>query len=75
MCQMNVARRCADDSGRGRVGYRHPCRHGPGAVASLKNAPYASYVEIAEGAHTVMLEKDRMQLFRAVQSFLDEPAL
>jgi len=45
-----------------------------GLFASLKNAPYKSYVEIGEGTHTVMLEKNRMQLFRSVQAFLDESA-
>jgi pimeloyl-ACP methyl ester carboxylesterase len=39
----------------------------------LKNAPYKRYVEIGEGTHTVMMERNRMQLFREVQTFLDEP--
>ena len=43
-----------------------------GLFASLKNAPYKSYIEIGQGTHTVMLEKNRMQLFRPVQAFLDE---
>ena len=41
--------------------------------AKLTNAPYKRYVEIGEGTHTVIMEKNRMQLFRAVQQFLDEP--
>lgn len=41
--------------------------------ARLTSAPYKRYVEIGEGTHTVMMEKNRMQLFRAVQQFLDEP--
>jgi pimeloyl-ACP methyl ester carboxylesterase len=45
-----------------------------GLFASLKNTPYKSYVEIGEGTHTVMLEKNRLQLFRQVQAFLDEPS-
>lgn len=45
-----------------------------GLFAALKNAPYKSYVEVGEGTHTLMLEKNRMQLFRPVQAFLDEPA-
>ncbi len=45
-----------------------------GLFASLKNAPYKSYIEVGEGTHTLMLEKNRMQLFRPVQAFLDEPA-
>ncbi len=39
----------------------------------LKNAPAKRYVEIGEGTHTVIMEKNRMQLFREVQLFLDEP--
>jgi hypothetical protein len=33
---------------------------------------YKRYVEIGEGTHTVIMEKNRMQLFQAVQQFLDE---
>lgn len=40
--------------------------------ARLTNAPYKRCVEIGEGTHMVMLEKHRMQLFQAVQQFLDE---
>ncbi len=40
----------------------------------LKNAPAKRYVEIGEGTHSVIMEKNRMQLFREVQVFLDEPA-
>lgn len=40
--------------------------------AKLTNVPYKAYVEIGEGTHTVIMEKNRMQLFRAVQAFLDE---
>lgn len=40
--------------------------------AKLTNAPYRRYVEIGEGTHTVIMEKNRMQLFMAVQQFLDE---
>jgi pimeloyl-ACP methyl ester carboxylesterase len=39
----------------------------------LANAPVKLYVEIGEGTHSIMLERNRMQLFRAVQSFLDGP--
>jgi pimeloyl-ACP methyl ester carboxylesterase len=39
----------------------------------LVNAPYKRYVEIGEGTHTVIMEKNRMSLFREVQLFLDEP--
>jgi pimeloyl-ACP methyl ester carboxylesterase len=40
--------------------------------AKLTNTPYKRYVQIGEGTHTVIMEKNRMQLFRAVQQFLDE---
>ena len=38
----------------------------------LTNAPYKRWVEIGEGTHTVIMEKNRLQLFREVQLFLDE---
>jgi pimeloyl-ACP methyl ester carboxylesterase len=40
--------------------------------AKLTNAPYKRYVEIGKGTHSVIMEKNRMQLFQAVQQFLDE---
>jgi len=40
--------------------------------AKLTNAPYRRYVEICEGTHTIFMEKNRMQVFREVQLFLDE---
>jgi pimeloyl-ACP methyl ester carboxylesterase len=39
----------------------------------LVNASRKQYLEIGEGTHSVMLEKNRMQLFRAVQEFLASP--
>jgi pimeloyl-ACP methyl ester carboxylesterase len=38
----------------------------------LVNSPSKRYVELAEGTHTIMMEKNRLKLFEAVQSFLDE---
>ncbi len=38
------------------------------------NSPEKRYVMIGEGTHTVMMEKNRMELFREVQMFLDEGA-
>jgi esterase/lipase len=38
----------------------------------LVNAPHKRYVEIGEGTHTLLMEKNRMQLFREVQQFLDD---
>ncbi len=40
--------------------------------AQLKNAPYKRLVEIGEGTHTVMMEKNRMQFLHAVGAFLTE---
>jgi pimeloyl-ACP methyl ester carboxylesterase len=39
----------------------------------LSNAPYKRLVQIGQGTHLVFLEKNRIQLFREVQLFLDEP--
>jgi len=38
----------------------------------LVNAPGKRYVQLAEGTHTIVMERNRMKLFEAVQSFLDE---
>lgn len=40
----------------------------------LVNVPYKEFVEIGEGTHTIIMEKNRLQLFQAVQHFLDDPA-
>jgi pimeloyl-ACP methyl ester carboxylesterase len=40
--------------------------------AQLKKTPYKRLVEIGEGTHSVMLEKNRMQFFREIIGFLDE---
>ena len=40
--------------------------------AQLKNAQYKRLVELGEGTHTVMLEKNRMQFFREIMGFLEE---
>jgi pimeloyl-ACP methyl ester carboxylesterase len=38
----------------------------------LVNSPGKRYVLLAEGTHTMLMEKNRLELFRAVQAFLDE---
>jgi pimeloyl-ACP methyl ester carboxylesterase len=38
----------------------------------LVNAPGKRYVMLAEGTHTMLMERNRLELFRAVQAFLDE---
>ncbi|MCF4125155.1 alpha/beta hydrolase [Methylobacterium sp. SyP6R] len=40
--------------------------------ARLTRAPYRRFVELGEGTHTVMMEKNRMQFFREVAAFLTE---
>jgi pimeloyl-ACP methyl ester carboxylesterase len=43
-----------------------------GYFEKLVGTPYKRYVQIGEGTHFVIMEKNRMQLFEAVQHFLDE---
>jgi len=43
-----------------------------GCFARLVNTPYKRYVQIGEATHFIMIEKNRTQLFEAVQQFLDE---
>lgn len=38
----------------------------------LVNSPGKRFVMLAEGTHTIIMEKNRVKLFEAVQSFLDE---
>ena len=38
----------------------------------LRNTPYKRLVQLGEGTHTVMLEKNRMQFFHELASFLEE---
>jgi pimeloyl-ACP methyl ester carboxylesterase len=42
--------------------------------SKLTGAPWRRLVTIGEGTHTVVMERNRRQLFREVQLFLDEPA-
>jgi hypothetical protein len=39
---------------------------------ALANSPGRRFVELKEGTHIMMLEKNRMQLFHEVQRFLDD---
>jgi len=43
-----------------------------GYFAQLKNTPYKRLIELSQGTHTVMMEKNRMQFFRELMGFLDE---
>jgi pimeloyl-ACP methyl ester carboxylesterase len=38
----------------------------------LVNAPTKRFVMLSEGTHTIVMEKNRLKLFEAVQNFLDE---
>ena len=38
----------------------------------LVNSPGKRYVALAEGTHTIIMERNRLKLFEAVQAFLDE---
>ncbi|MDA8248384.1 MAG: alpha/beta fold hydrolase [Rhodospirillales bacterium] len=40
----------------------------------IVNAPWKRYVQIGAGTHTVIMEKNRRQLFSVVEEFLTEPA-
>jgi pimeloyl-ACP methyl ester carboxylesterase len=40
----------------------------------LVNSPGKRYVALAEGTHSIIMEKNRLDLFKAVQAFLDEAA-
>ncbi|MHC4043387.1 alpha/beta hydrolase [Bradyrhizobium sp. 23AC] len=40
--------------------------------SKLSAAPYRRWVEIGEGTHSVFMEKNRWQVFGAVDGFLDE---
>jgi pimeloyl-ACP methyl ester carboxylesterase len=43
-----------------------------GYFAQLKHTPYKRLIELSEGTHTVMMEKNRMQFFHELMGFLDE---
>jgi pimeloyl-ACP methyl ester carboxylesterase len=40
--------------------------------AKLTHTPYKRFVELGEGTHTIIMEKNRMQFFREVTGFLTE---
>jgi pimeloyl-ACP methyl ester carboxylesterase len=51
-----------------------PSYQAQGYFQRLTNVPYKRFVEIGEGTHTVIMEKNRLHLFHEVQLFLDEPS-
>jgi pimeloyl-ACP methyl ester carboxylesterase len=42
-------------------------------LAGLTSAPVKRSVTVSAGTHLVMMERNRMQFFREVQTFLEEP--
>lgn len=50
-----------------------PLAMGVAIFSRLERAPRKRLVEIGEGTHFLLLEKNWMQLFAEVQLFLDEP--
>ena len=51
-----------------------PPSRSQGLFPRLTGAAWKQYVLIGEGTHTVMMERNRMLLFQAVQTFLEEDA-
>ena len=49
-----------------------PSRMAHGLYAQLVNVPYKRFIEFSEGTHYLMIEKNRMQVLREVQHFLEE---
>jgi pimeloyl-ACP methyl ester carboxylesterase len=52
---------------------RNPATLGRELFTKLTNAAAKRFIEIGEASHFMMLERNRLQLFREVQLFLDEP--
>jgi pimeloyl-ACP methyl ester carboxylesterase len=46
---------------------------GRALFAQLTQVAAKRFIELGEASHLVMLERNRLQLFREVQLFLDEP--
>ena len=51
-----------------------PPARSQGLLPKLTNTAWKEYVLLGEGTHTIVMEKNRMLLFQAVQHFLEEPA-
>jgi pimeloyl-ACP methyl ester carboxylesterase len=49
-----------------------PTYHTAAYFAELKNTPYKRWVELGEGTHFVMLEKNRAQFIHEVEMFLED---
>ena len=49
-----------------------PPSRAQGLFPLLTNTAWKQFVQLGEGTHTVMMERNRLLLFQAVQAFLDE---
>ena len=49
-----------------------PTYQAAGYFAALTHTPYKRWVQLGEGTHTVILEKNRMQFVHEVEGFLEE---
>jgi hypothetical protein len=61
----------SDAGGRRKVDRVTPSQGAQALFHKLPSGPNKRLVEIGEGTHFVMVEKNRMQLFQDVQFFLD----
>lgn len=50
-----------------------PFEYAAGAWVNYTASPLKRWVEMSKGTHTIIMERERMQLFRAVQDFMDMP--
>ena len=55
-----------------RMGCRSSKLPRAGLFCPVEDTPYKRLIELSEGTHTVMMEKNRMQFFRELMGFLDE---
>jgi pimeloyl-ACP methyl ester carboxylesterase len=53
----------------------HPSYVAQSYFKQLTNAPYKRLVELGEGTHYIMLEKNRLGFFNELMLFLDEESL
>ena len=55
-----------------RMGSRYAALHGADAISAPHRYADETVCESTEGTHTIIMEKNRMKLFEAVQQFLEE---
>jgi hypothetical protein len=71
---LGTIRNCCTDTGRSRTPGWDPAAgaRAQAVFSKLVNAPERRLVQIGEATHIALLEKNRLQLYREVQTFLDE---